>query len=126
MIKGYSFIGRVKILIPGGAQRSTRTRPCTVLYSNVGHIFRLDLRYNPRREEHSNGKEDKKKGKDKGKECFDNGREFDVFIARQELGEGLDLQLKKKKIDGRNNKVANESGDKILEGKGNDHGNGIT
>lgn len=49
------------------------------------------LRNNPRGEEKSNGEEDKKEGKDKGKKRLDNRQDIHDFITRKEFGEGFNL-----------------------------------
>ena len=92
------------------------------------HLFffvYFDFRNNPGREEKGDGKKDNEKGKKKGKERLDDGGKLDGFIAGKVFGQGFNLQLNKKKINGRNNKVANERGHKVFQGKGNNHGNGI-
>ena len=99
-----------------------------VLHNHV-HLFvffvYFDFRNNPGREEKGDRKKDNEKGKKKGKERLDDGGKLDGFIAWKVFGQRFNLQLNKKKINGRDNKVANESGDKVFQGKGNNHGNGI-
>jgi hypothetical protein len=88
-------------------------------------LFHFDFRNNPGREEKGHRKKDNEKGEKEGKERLDDGRDFDEFIARKIFGEGFNLQLNKKKINGRNKKIANETSHKVFEGKGDNHGNGI-
>ena len=98
-----------------------------VLHNHL-HLFffvYFDFGNNPGREEKGDRKKDNEKGKKKGKERLDDGGKLDGFIAGKVFGQRFNLQLNKKKINGRDNKVANESGDKVFQGKGNNHGNGI-
>jgi hypothetical protein len=111
----------------GGGTQAVQTDK-TVLHNHVHlflFIFYFDFRNNPGREEKGHRKKDNEKGEKEGKERLDDGRKLDGFIARKKLGQRFNLQLNKKKINGRDNKVANERGDKVFQSKSDNHGNGI-
>ena len=121
MVKGYPFVS-------GGGAQAAHTAATVWLHNHVHvilFIFYFDFRNNPGREEKRDGKKNNEKGEKEGKERLDNGRKFDGFIAGKKLGQRFNLQLNKKKINGRDNKVANERGNKVFQSKGNNHGNGI-
>ena len=94
-------------------------------HRNLFLFFNFIFRNNPGREEKGHRKKYNKEGKKKGKERLDDGGKLDGFIAGKVFGQRFNLQLNKKKINSRDNKVANKSGHKVFQGKSNNHGNGI-
>ena len=72
----------------GGAQAVHTDK--TVLQKHLD-FFLIYFGHNPTPKKHGDGKKDKEKGEEEGKESFNDRREFNEFIARKEFGQGFDL-----------------------------------